>query len=135
MIKRKILENVRSLLVMRMEYLQGAACRTAVWMKGEPGNLADLMDQAAAEHDRSVELTIRGREGEQIREIRETILRIDRGQFGVCVRCGTDISQKRLLLTPMSRLCVSCKAKTEFHSNHQGGRRPGDDKVFGNYAA
>ena len=125
MIKRRILENIRWQLVMQMEYLQGAACRTAVRIKGEPGNLADVIDQASAEQDRVVELTIRSRESLQIREIQETILRIDRGEFGICVRCGEAIAQKRLLLAPMSRLCAVCKAKTEFHRNRGGRCAPG----------
>ena len=120
MMKGKMLENVRGLLVLQMETLQGAACRTVVRMKDESGNLADFFDQAAAEHDRSVELTIRDRERRQIREIRETILRIDRGQFGICERCGRAIAAKRLLRAPMSRLCTSCKQKLEEKSSHAG---------------
>lgn len=125
MIKRRILENIRWQLVMQMEYLQGAAGRTAVRIKGEPGNLADVIDQASAEQDRVVELTIRSRESLQIREIQETILRIDRGEFGTCARCGRAIAQKRLLLAPMSRLCTSCKARTELHRNRGGRCAPG----------
>jgi DnaK suppressor protein len=134
MITRKMLENVRCQLVLQLEYLQGAACRTVVRMKDETGNLADVIDRAATEHDRSVELTIRGRESEQLREIRETILRIDLGQFGNCVRCGREISSKRLLRAPMSRLCVSCKEKIELQQNHGGGYVPGK-RIVGNYAA
>lgn len=125
MIKRKILENVRGQLVLQMEYLRGAAGRTVIQLKDETGNFADVMDQAAAEHDRAVELTIRGRESRQIREIQETIQRIDRGEFGICLRCGKEISPRRLLLAPMSRLCALCKAKTELHSQHGGGYIPG----------
>ena len=131
--KRRMLENVRCQLVLQMEYLQGAACRTALRMKDEPGSLADIIDRAAMEHDRSLELTIRDRESRQIREIRETILRIDRGQFGICVRCGEAISPKRLLRAPMSRLCVTCKAKTELHQNHGGGYLPGG-RIIENHA-
>ena len=75
--------------------------------------MADIVDQAAAEHDQTVELMIRGRDSEQIREIHETILRIDQGRFGVCGRCGRAISPKRLLLAPMSLLCTACKQKLE----------------------
>lgn len=134
MIKHKMMKNVRCQLVLQMEYLQDAACRTAVRIKDEPGNLADVIDQAAAEHDRSVELTIRGRECQQLREIREAIQRIDLGQFGICIRCGREISPKRLLRAPISRLCVSCKAKMEVHQNHGGGYVPGN-RISENYAA
>jgi DnaK suppressor protein len=134
MIKREVLEYVRYRLVRQMEDLRGAASRTADRMKGETGNLADIFDQAAAEYDWSVELTIRDRDSRQLREIRETILRIDRGQFGICEKCGKSIAPKRLLLTPMSRLCTSCKAQIELHQSHASGRIPGH-RISENYAA
>jgi DnaK suppressor protein len=122
MIRRRILDNIRGQLVMQMEALQGMAGRTALRIKSEAGNLADVIDRASVEQDRVVELTMRDRESQQIKEIRETILRIDRGEFGSCTRCGQTIDQRRLLLAPMSRLCTSCKARLEYRRN-RGGRR------------
>jgi DnaK suppressor protein len=119
MIKKKILENVRWNLIMQMEYLRGSADRTAFRMKAETGNLADVIDQAAVEQETIVELTIRCRESRQIQEIRETIQRIDSGHFGNCARCGKAIATKRLLLAPLSRLCATCKVKTEYHRNRE----------------
>jgi DnaK suppressor protein len=120
-IKKKMLENVRWNLIMQMEYLQGSAGRTAFRMKAEAGNLADVIDQAAVEQETIVEMTIRCRDSRQLQEIQETIQRIDSGQFGNCARCGKAIAAKRLLLAPLSRLCATCKAKTEF-SRNRGGR-------------
>ena len=134
MIQRKLMENIRRQLLLQMEHLLIAADRTAGRIKGEAGNLADVIDQAAVEHDRAVELAIRERECKQIREIQETVLRIDLGQFGLCVRCGDAITTKRLLLAPMSRLCMSCKAKMEIHQNH-GGRCIPPYKVSEDHAA
>ncbi len=134
MIKREVLEYVRYQLVQQMKSLHGAASRTADRMKGETGKLADIFDQAAAEYDTSVELTIRGRESRQIREIRETILRIDRGQYGICIRCGREISSKRLLRAPMSQFCVSCKAKMELNQN-RGGGYVSNHRISENYAS
>ncbi|MHB8771543.1 MAG: TraR/DksA family transcriptional regulator [Syntrophales bacterium] len=119
---RKILVHVRGELVRKLEELQGTLIRTSRSLKDGSDRLADFVDQAAAEHDRSVELIIRGREREQIREIHATILRIDQGRYGVCCRCGTAISPKRLLLAPMSRLCTPCKQKLEPSS--RAGYRP-----------
>jgi DnaK suppressor protein len=125
MIRRKMLENLRWRLITQMEHLQGAAGRTAVRMKNEAGSLADMIDRAAAEQERGVELTIRDRESREIRQIRETLARIDSGQFGDCAGCGEAIDTKRLLLAPMSRLCTACKAKVECHRNHGGGSLSG----------
>jgi DnaK suppressor protein len=134
MVNKKVRESVRGQLVRRMEDLRDTVSRTAVRIKAAPDNLADLLDQAATEHDRALELAIRVRESHQLREIQETILHIDRGQFGVCVRCSKAISPKRLLLAPMSRLCAPCKEKTELHQNHRGGYGPGYDTECENYA-
>ncbi len=113
MVNQKILAHVRWELVRKMEELQGTLNRTSLRLKDGSDRMADIVDQAAAEYDQTVELTIRSRDSEQIREIQETILRIDQGRFGACGRCGRAISFKRLLMAPMSLLCTACKQKLE----------------------
>ncbi|MBN2438427.1 MAG: TraR/DksA family transcriptional regulator [Deltaproteobacteria bacterium] len=127
MTHREMLQHVRGELVRKMEGLQDALKQTATRMKDESFRMADFVDQAAAEHDRSVELSMRGREREQIREIHETILCIDQGRFGVCRRCGKVIPPARLLLAPMSRLCTTCKQQLELDS--RTGYSAADDRV------
>ncbi|MDA8126164.1 MAG: TraR/DksA family transcriptional regulator [Deltaproteobacteria bacterium] len=123
---RKILTQVRGELVRKREELQGTLDRTVVRIKDGSDRMADVLDRATVEHDRTVELMIRGRESDQIREIQEAIRRIDEGQFGVCHRCGKAISPRRLRLAPLSRLCTACKEKTELisrggaHAAHLG---------------
>jgi DnaK suppressor protein len=134
MVKRKVLESVRGQLVERMEDLQQAIGRTTVHMKETSGNRADFVDQATTEHDQTLELTIRSRESDQVREIRETLLRIDRGQFGICLRCGKPISQKRLLLAPLSRFCAPCKTNMEFLQN-QGRSYGAVRRIMESYVA
>ncbi len=120
MVNRKVLENVRWQLVTIMDELQDAVNKKTVRMKASPDNLPDFLDQAATEHDRSLDLAIQARESQQIREILEAIQSIDRGQFGICIRCGKEISPKRLLRAPISRLCTPCKEKTEYYQKHRG---------------
>lgn len=124
MINRKVQERVRGELVGKLAELQGALNRTAVRMKDGSDRLADFLDQAAVEHEQAVELVIRGRKSDQVREIQETILRIDQGRFGVCGRCGREISPKRLLLAPLSRLCTACKQRMELDQQLRGGQGP-----------
>ena len=124
MLTRKILEHVREELIEKMDELRGTVSRTAVRMKRGSDRLADFIDQAAMENEQTVELVIRGRESDQIREIQAAILRIDQGRFGVCGRCGREISPKRLLLAPLSRLCTACKQKMELHQRLKNGQGP-----------
>jgi DnaK suppressor protein len=124
MINRKILERIRGELIEKMAELLGKVSRTAVRMKGGSDRMADFVDQAAVEYEQTVELVIRVRESDQIREIQATILRIDQGSFGVCGRCGREISPKRLLLAPLSRLCTACKQRMELHQWLKDGQYP-----------
>jgi DnaK suppressor protein len=50
---------------------------------------------------------------EQLRERRAQVLvaleRIERGDYGLCERCGKEIPAERLEAVPAATLCVSCK--------------------------
>jgi DnaK suppressor protein len=124
MINRKILEHVRGDLIEKMDQLRDKVNRTAVRMKGGSDRFADFVDQAAVDHEQAVELMIRSRESDQIREIQATLLRIDQGSFGVCGRCGRGITPKRLLLAPMSRLCTACMRRMELQRRFRDGQGP-----------
>jgi DnaK suppressor protein len=107
------IEQIRARLIESMEELKGAADKTLKDMKNHQERLPDPMDQATLESHQTLELAIRYREKDMLGEIRETIDRIDQGHFGQCDQCGAAISQQRLFLAPMSRLCKSCKEKEE----------------------
>lgn len=104
---------IRQALVRKMEELWSVADNTIAKMKNTDGKFADPFDQAAVESNKYVELVCRDRERKLILDIRETIVRIDRGLFGICDSCGRTISEKRLLVEPMSRLCMQCQEKSE----------------------
>jgi DnaK suppressor protein len=126
MLNRKTLERFRGELIEKRDELWNKVSRTTLRMKGGSDRLADVIDQAAMEYEQTVELVIRSRESEQIREIQAAILRIDQGRFGVCGRCGREIAPKRLLLAPLSRLCTACKQRMELHQR----LRDGQDHVY-----
>ncbi len=107
------MKRIRGMLVQRLEALQGTAGRTVSSLAKDGGPCADWMDHAALEHDRQVELAIRGRERDAAQEIRQAIRRIDQGLFGVCLVCGASIAEKRLVAEPTTRLCRSCQELEE----------------------
>lgn len=45
---------------------------------------------------------------QEIREIREALLRIDNGTYGTCVTCGNAISRARLQALPTAVRCINC---------------------------
>jgi DnaK suppressor protein len=121
MTKKNMSRAVREHLVTRLEYLQSLLNSSTSRLREGLENFSDPLDRATTEHDRSVEIAIRSRESEEIKEIRDALGRIEKGQYGICAHCGQEISQKRLLLAPMTRLCTACKAEMEIDQRRQGG--------------
>jgi DnaK suppressor protein len=109
----------KSILIHDLKVLQQAAGKTALEMKQDETLFSDPLDRAAAEHERNVELLIRNRDIMLIGEIREAISRIDHGVFGICEGCGEPIREKRLKVTPTSRLCIQCKSREEKGQNYR----------------
>jgi DnaK suppressor protein len=107
------IEYIRNYLVQKMEALCNAADHTKLNLKKSDDKFPDLFDQAAVESSKAVELECRDKEWHLLLDIKETILRIDCGLFGICDHCGQRISQKRLIAAPMSKLCVICQETIE----------------------
>ncbi|KAF0158693.1 MAG: DnaK suppressor protein [Syntrophaceae bacterium] len=121
MVRQQKIESIRNKLVRKMEELWSNAGHTLSKMKNDDGRFADPFDQAAIESNKYVELACRDRERELMLDIKETILRIDRGLYGICDHCGRVIHEKRLLIEPMSKLCMECQKEKE--RNHKRKNR------------
>ncbi|MFM7656220.1 MAG: TraR/DksA family transcriptional regulator [Paracoccaceae bacterium] len=46
----------------------------------------------------------------EMRQIAAALKRIDEGDYGVCTKCGAEISEERLDLLPQTPFCRSCAA-------------------------
>jgi RNA polymerase-binding transcription factor DksA len=44
----------------------------------------------------------------EIKAIQAALVRISGGTYGVCTRCGTEISEERLDIIPQTPLCRTC---------------------------
>ena len=53
-------------------------------------------------------------------ELRGTLERLYGGTFGVCIRCGREISAEILEMQPMTTLCPSCAQSTRGVQAHLG---------------
>ena len=53
----------------------------------------------------------------EIAEIRAALARIAQGTYGVCTRCGEDMSPARLTAMPAAQRCVPCQEQIE-HRRH-----------------
>ncbi len=74
---------------------------------------ADPLDQAAMETTRTYTLRIRDRESHLIKKIKEALVKIEDGTFGICEACGEEIALSRLKARPVTSYCIRCKTQME----------------------
>ncbi len=65
-----------------------------------------------------------------LQEIKEAIGRIDKGTYGTCAHCGTQIPTQRLEVLPYARLCVRCADEAEREPARQHKGRANEEKVL-----
>jgi len=77
------------------------------------GAFPDPTDRASFESDRNFTLRIKDRERKLISKVKEALDRIEDGTFGTCESCGGSISEKRLMVRPVTTRCIECKIEEE----------------------
>jgi len=73
----------------------------------------DWVDQALVESNLNFKLHIRNRERKLINKIKNALMRIENGTYGICELCGEDIPIKRLKVRPVTDYCIECKSAAE----------------------
>ncbi len=111
--KKKDSEYFKELLTNRLDELLNQADNTVSGMTAPKENFPDPTDRASLESDRNFMLRIRDRESKLIKKIKKALDRIETGTFGVCEKCGEDITLKRLNARPVTTHCIDCKTKEE----------------------
>ena len=62
----------------------------------------------------------RERDRLELREVVAARDRMDAGQYGLCIDCGTDIPLARLQVQPWAARCIACQEKAEHRVRQQG---------------
>lgn len=72
-----------------------------------------MADQGSATFERELDLTLEENLRENLEEVRAALVRIEKGTYGTCERCGAEIPLERLEAIPTTSLCVLCKQAEE----------------------
>jgi len=104
----------KGLLEGRLHVLLDEAGKICTDMRQDgDGDFPDPTDRASLESDRNFLLRIKDRERKLITKVKEALDRIDDGTFGICESCGRPISEKRLMVRPVTTQCIDCKTEEE----------------------
>lgn len=74
---------------------------------------SDLIDQAAVDQERELCVQTKGRAYGKLRQIDSALLRMERGTYGLCIRCNKEIPLARLEVQPTAATCVACQEWAE----------------------
>jgi len=75
---------------------------------GEVGGAA--LEKAADEvEEYEVRLPVEYSLETRLRDINLALEKIKKGKYGICEKCGKEIDEKRLKISPEARLCLKCK--------------------------
>ncbi len=49
----------------------------------------------------------------RLKEVEDALMRIERGEYGICLRCNKNIEVSRLRAVPYARYCIKCQEEIE----------------------
>ena len=71
----------------------------------------DMADQASGNNEVHIALKLKQTDAKILTAIEEALVRIDKGNYGICRDCGEPIAPARLNATPWTRVCIKGKEK------------------------
>ena len=100
---RKVLQELKR----ELEYLSHRAEDDRATVELDQQSVGRLSRMDALQRQAMAEASERSRAIE-IRKIKAALLRIDDGEYGYCLECGEEISEKRLAVDPAASRCIRC---------------------------
>src|SRR5215813_8655427 len=74
----------------------------------DPDIVLDSADSSVRELSMDLEGSLMNMKSDRLERINAALQRIDRGVYGICVRCGKEIDQRRLDAEPAALTCMEC---------------------------
>lgn len=116
--RRTLLEQERERLQRELDRAMARVRASLEESDLESGDENDLADAADAIYDRELGVAIAEDLRERLREVEETLKRLDESDVPRCEVCGRRISKERLRWVPSATRCAKCQGIVE------GLRRP-----------
>lgn len=91
---------------------------------GDNTPLSEAMDQTQVGLSREARAERLGRLLLRLAAVERALKRLERGEYGKCVKCGRSIPSKRRTSLPEASLCIMCQEEVEASQRHEGWFRP-----------
>ena len=80
---------------------------------GRAAEVFDELDHSDAAMQEDIDFALLQMKAETLARVDEALARLDRGDYGRCLECGGEISEKRLRALPFAGRCTACEEKNE----------------------
>ena len=109
----KVLQDLKIDTLETIEKLQKSAYNSNYReSSGDHGGYTSHMaDQGTDAMEREKAFLFLSREEKFLRQIEDSLQRIDLNEYGICRVCEQEIDEKRLSAVPTTRICIECKQK------------------------
>ncbi len=108
------LEHFRTLLISQLRQ-QTEQVRTdqATALELYDDGVNDSLDLSVSDLNTEIALRLGERSSKVVADIDQALLRMKEGNYGVCIRCGEPINERRLEAVPTARYDAQCQAIIE----------------------
>ena len=117
-------QRLRTMLeVERAELLEAISHYEVQARHKKPGLGNHMADDATEAFDQAASLALHRNEQALLAQVEAALVRMDRGDYGVCERCSEDIDFARLKAIPYATLCIRCQQIAEDNPRGNGNKR------------
>jgi len=109
--REQVIAREQQKLIEEQARIAGALERLREALKVEVDVDAEEGDPDLIEREKNVALV--SQLERKMDNVRAALRAIDRGEYGICERCGKEINPERLEVRPDATLCIQCQAEVE----------------------
>jgi DnaK suppressor protein len=77
-------------------------------------------DESHVDVGKEMSFQFMSRRSSELRQIKDALVRIDSGEYGICDECENPIRFERLKILPFAQLCRSCQQDSERKERERG---------------
>lgn len=82
-------------------------------------------DESRVDVGKETDFQVMSMRSQELKQIKEALLKIESGEYGLCEECGSAIRFERLKAMPFAQLCRACQEEAErLERERQRGPRP-----------
>jgi len=124
--EKERLEKLKALILQRQrEILKQLGARTEDIDQIQGEVTPDWIDRVSVDSAVNNLMFMESGLAQEMEAIREALIKMQKGTYGICERCGEEITYERLEALPLARLCLKCQSEEEKHQrSHTDYRGP-----------